>query len=396
MDSEELNKDENVANGAAPPDTGAIRSSHSSVPISRYAILGLLTVIGLALFPIIKMFIVPVILATTFTTLFYPLYRVLLRWCRGNRALASLLVCMVLVLCFVIPVYVVVHVVVVQLMQFYQTAEPALREMLTRGGESGILLRLKALPILHGINFESLNIVAIVTDTAKTLLSSGSKFINKTSAGIFGLVANILVMFFTMFYFFMDGERIVKKIKYLSPIRDDYEDLIFARFLLISRATVLGTMVIAIAQGSIGALALLIFGIKSWMLWGVIMIFLALIPLAGAWPVLISAGLIQIFTGHLWQGIGIIAISLGVVSTIDNLIRPRLVGQSAKLHDLVIFFSSLGGIVTFGPMGVIVGPVVAALFIAVLDIYSTEFEPQLNEANERWTRRQKAVPADGA
>jgi len=215
----------------------------------------------------------------------------------------------------------------------------------------------------------------------KSLLSLSSTVINKTSAGFFGLFTNVLVMFFTMFYFFMDGEALVKRIKYLSPIRDDYEEMIFSRFLLISRATVMGTIIIGITQGTLGAVALLIFGIKSWLLWGCVMVFLSIIPMVGAWLILIPAGLIQIFSGHIWQGIGILVVSTAVISNIDNLIRPRLVGKEAKLHDLIIFFSSLGGIAAFGIMGFIVGPVIAALFIAVVDIYSTEFDQQLKEAN---------------
>jgi predicted PurR-regulated permease PerM len=190
-------------------------------------------------------------------------------------------------------------------------------------------------------------------------------------------VFTIFVMFFTLFYFFRDGGTLVKRVKYLVPIRADYKEMISSRFLLISRATVMGTMIIGITQGTIGALALLIFGVKLWLLWGFIMIILSLIPLLGAWMVLIPAGIIQIILGHTGQGIGIILTSLLFVSTIDNFIRPRLVGQGAKLHDLVIFFSSLGGIAVFGPLGFIVGPVIAALFVAVLDIYGLEFERQL-------------------
>jgi predicted PurR-regulated permease PerM len=141
-------------------------------------------------------------------------------------------------------------------------------------------------------------------------------------------------------------------------------------------------LIIGIVQGSLGALALLIFGIKSWILWGFIMIVLSIIPVVGPWIVLIPAGLIQIFLGNIWQGIGIIIFSVIVVSNIDNFLRPRLVGQGAKLHDLVVFFSSLGGIAVFGVMGFIVGPVIASLFVSVLDIYSAEFKDQLKVMNE--------------
>ena len=112
------------------------------------------------------------------------------------------------------------------------------------------------------------------------------------------------------------------------------------------------------------------------------MVVLSIIPIVGPWIVLIPAGLIQIALGNIWQGIGIILFSVIVVSNIDNLLRPRLVGQGAKLQDLVVFFSSLGGIAIFGVMGFIVGPVIASLFVSVLDIYSKEFNDQLKVLNE--------------
>jgi predicted PurR-regulated permease PerM len=98
--------------------------------------------------------------------------------------------------------------------------------------------------------------------------------------------------------------------------------------------------------------------------------------------VLLPAGIIQLFLGNIWQGIGIMLFSVIVVSNIDNILRPRFVGQGAKLHDLIVFFSSLGGIAVFGVMGFIVGPVIASLFVSVLDIYSTEFKDQLKAMNE--------------
>jgi predicted PurR-regulated permease PerM len=102
-------------------------------------------------------------------------------------------------------------------------------------------------------------------------------------------------------------------------------------------------------------------------------------PFIGTWIVLVPAGIIQMFMGNTWQGLIMILMGLIVIANIDNLLRPQLVGRGAKLHDLIIFFSSLGGIILFGVMGFIVGPVIAALFIAVLDIYEMEFEKQLNE-----------------
>ena len=120
-------------------------------------------------------------------------------------------------------------------------------------------------------------------------------------------------------------------------------------------------------------MALLICGVKSWLVWGVVMIVLSVIPMIGPWLVLIPAGLIQLALGYTWQGVAIILISLVVVSNVDNLIRPALVGRDAKLHDLLIFFSTLGGLLLFGVLGFIVGPVIAAFLVALLDIYGNDY-----------------------
>lgn len=354
-----------------------------TLKISRYSILGLLAVVTVSFYPVIKIFIIPIILAATFSTLFFPLYSRILKLFRGNQGVSSLVTCLVLFLCLVIPSYVVMHMVVLQMIHFYQVAEPLVKDVVAQGGNSELIRRIKEFTLIQWLNLESVDFVSVLSDSVKTFLSLSSKLINKTSAGFFGLFTTIMIMFFTMFYFFMDGEALVKKVKFLSPIRDDYEDLIISRFLMISRATVMGTVIIGITQGTFGAIALLVFGIKSWLLWGVVMVFLSLVPMVGAWLVLIPAGIIQLVTGHVWQGVGILVISTTLISNIDNLMRPRLVGREAKMHDLIIFFSSLGGIAAFGVMGFIVGPVIAALFISVLDIYSTEFEAQLKEANMR-------------
>jgi len=372
--------------GTTPDTTPCADAAAQQVPgasgrISRYAILGLLVAVSIGIYPIIKVFIIPILLAATFSTLFFPLYTRILKMFKGNRGASSFATCLILFLCLIIPSYVVMHLVVLQMIHFYQSAEPLIKTLLAQGGSSDLIRKLQAIPLVQRLNLESLDLAAVLSNGLKTFLSVGTQVINKTSAGFFGLFTTILIMFFTMFYFFMDGEKFVKRIKFLSPIRDDYEDLIFARFLMISRATVLGTVIIGIIQGSLGAVTLFAFGIRSWLLWGVIMIFLSLIPLVGSWMVLVPAGIFQIVNGHVWQGICIIAISTVLISNIDNVLRPRLVGREAKLHDLVIFFSSLGGIAAFGVMGFIVGPVVAALFVSVLDIYSTEFETQLKKAN---------------
>ncbi len=121
-------------------------------------------------------------------------------------------------------------------------------------------------------------------------------------------------------------------------------------------------------------------GVDSPILWGVVMVILSVIPLVGAWLVLHPAAIVQLIWGIYWQGITILLVMLLVIGSIDNLLRPRLVGRDAGMHDLMIFFSTLGGISVFGIMGFIIGPVIAVFFLTILDIYSVEFKSTLDLA----------------
>jgi len=113
-----------------------------------------------------------------------------------------------------------------------------------------------------------------------------------------------------------------------------------------------------------------------------VMLILSFIPIVGAWLVMHPAAIIQFLLGHHWQGIGIFLVTVLIISNIDNVLRPRLVGQFSGLHDLIIFFSALGGIKMFGPLGVLIGPVVASFFVTLLEIYAEEFKSHLEMVAE--------------
>jgi predicted PurR-regulated permease PerM len=244
-------------------------------------------------------------------------------------------------------------------------------------GAEGKLGKLASSKYLSWINKYNIDWRSSLQEGVQGAAKAATAVVNKTSASVLGLIVSLLVSLFCMFYLFIDGEAFVHRLNHLIPLRQEYKDLLFARFLQTSRATVKATLLIGLIQGTLGALTLLIFGIKSWFLWGVIMIILSVIPMLGAGTVLIPAGIIQMILGNVWQGIALIFISVAVITNIDSVMRPRIVGRQAKMHDLVIFFSTIGGIVVFGLLGFIIGPVIAALFMTFIDIYSTEFRDYL-------------------
>jgi predicted PurR-regulated permease PerM len=351
----------------------------NSITFNRRALLLLLSIMGITLFFMIKMFIVPVILAICFTTLFYPLYTWFNKITRGNKILSSVGCCLTLFFGLLIPVYFLIQMIASEFIGFYSTAEPQIKELIYRSdhGPFAQLLQHPLFASLHSIKIDWQNILFSAIKSAGHL---GTIILNKTSTEVFSLMLIMAIMFFTMFYLFIDGDKFLRKLQILSPLRQKYDELLFKRFLMISRATIRGTIVIGLAQGILGAVTFLIFGIKSWLLWGFVMVMFSLVPFTGAWMVMLPAAILQLIYGHNWKAAGIALMCILVVSTIDNILRPRLVGSEAKMHDLLVLFSTLGGIAVYGIMGFIIGPVIAALFIALLEMYGMEYKNLLKPA----------------
>ncbi len=339
---------------------------------NRYFLIACIVALSLLILPLIKLFIVPFILAATFVTIFYPLYLFLEQKLWHNKTLSALLCCGLIIFCAVIPAYGAGYLIANQAIELYSTAESKAVELMKKSGESA-LGKVISFKHVRWISKTNIDWGSSLQEGIKSAAKIVSTVINKTSASVLGLIVNLLITLFTMFYLFIDGKAFVRRLNHLIPLRQEYKDLIFSRFLQTSRATIKATLIAGLIQGILGGTTLLIFGIKSWMLWGIIMVILSVIPMMGAGTVLIPAGIIQIVIGNVWQGIGLIFISVVVISNIDSFLRPRLVGMQTRMHDLVIFFSTIGGIAVFGIMGFIIGPVIAALFITLLDIYSTEF-----------------------
>ncbi|MBD3418762.1 MAG: AI-2E family transporter [Chitinivibrionales bacterium] len=347
--------------------------------LNRKVLMVMLIGLGLTLIPMLRIFIVPVVLAATFATLFYPVYRFFLKLVRKNKAVSASLSCLVLIVGLLVPTYILIHLVTVQAIELYSSTQPKIRKMIAKG-ERGAWQEFRDNRIVKRLRLDRIDLENAWREGMKTAGRVGSILFDRMSAGvtgILGMVTSLIITIFTMFYFFMDGEEFVRRLRYLSPLRRDYEDMILSRFLLISRATIKGTLLIGVMQGSLGGITLFFFGINTWLIWGFVMVILSIIPMVGCWLVMLPAAAAQIVAGNLWQGIGIALVSTVVISNLDNFVRPRLVGRDAKMHDLMIFFSTLGGIAVFGIMGFIIGPVIAALFITVLEIYGLEFKSEL-------------------
>ena len=219
-----------------------------------------------------------------------------------------------------------------------------------------------------------------IGNTIKNIAENSISFIQTAYRGVINSTISIFVMFFTLFYFFIDGKKFMKKIMDLSPMKNTHEQKLIDEFISMTRATLKGTVVIGCIQGIIGGIAFAIAGVMSPILWTVIMIILGVIPAIGAGLIIFPAAIIMFMLGNLWQAIFLFAVGL-FVSTIDNVLRPKLVGKDVQMHSLAVFFATIGGLKLFGVMGFIIGPIIVALMLAMWKIYAIEFKGQLHKFN---------------
>jgi predicted PurR-regulated permease PerM len=185
----------------------------------------------------------------------------------------------------------------------------------------------------------------------------------------------LFVMLFALFYFLRDGDSIVRRFRLFLPFEETMTERMLAEARELIFASVTTSLVISAVQGTICGGAFAIVGLGSPVFWGVVMGFLSLLPVVGAWPVWIPAAIWLFSTGHPGRALILIAICGALGSTIDNILRPVLLGGRASLNGLLVFISVLGGIAVFGVLGVVLGPIVVATAVGIVDVYSRKDVP---------------------
>jgi predicted PurR-regulated permease PerM len=194
--------------------------------------------------------------------------------------------------------------------------------------------------------------------------------------GAAGAIGQMVLVVFTLFYFFRDGERIQEAVYQMVPLRGAQWESITSRTRDVIGATVYGVLVISAIQGTLGTLMFWVLGLPSPLLWGVVMFVLSMIPMAGAFLVWVPAAVYLALTGSYAQAGILVAWGVLVISSIDNVLSPRLVGRRARLHELLIFFSVLGGLQVFGVLGLVLGPVVVAMTLALIEMVREASNPR--------------------
>lgn len=188
--------------------------------------------------------------------------------------------------------------------------------------------------------------------------------------GALTFLAALGVMLYLTFFLLRDGEEIGNKIKAAVPLRPDIRDALFENFVVVVRATMKGTVAVAIVQGVIGGVTFWILGVEAPLLWGLLMAFFSLVPAVGSAIIWVPVAIYMFVTGSIWDGAILTFVGIFVIGLVDNLLRPVLVGKETRMPDFVVLIATLAGIELFGLNGFIIGPMIAALFIAVWNLVS--------------------------
>ncbi len=342
--------------------------------IRNYLFLGLLTVATVLFLYIIAPLAYPIFWAAVLAALFYPVYKRIDKYFK-HQTLSILATIFAIALIIILPMLIIATILLAQSVDIYNSLN-------TNSGQLSATVSQLIQFIHHNkyvsqLNLDDAFITEKINEGSRIVLNYLFNLAKNLTQNSLQFVLEFMLMLYTLYFFLRDGEKILRKIMYLCPLGDRYEVMLYKKFSAVAGATIRGTLAVGAIQGTLGGILFAVTGINGAVVWGIIMAALSIIPATGSFLVWLPAGIIMLVTGHTWQGILILIIGTFVISVIDNLLRPILVGKGLEIHPLVILFSTLGGLYIFGITGFVIGPVVASLFLSFWEMYEEYYHKEL-------------------
>jgi predicted PurR-regulated permease PerM len=322
---------------------------------------GVLIAVSYMMWQLIAPFGASIALAAIVVTICYPLYeKILKRTYKKNNTLASLLSVLVVIVIVVLPLAVLGSLLLREAASMYEFYN----------SDSFVTFN-ESLAHIEGI---IRNFIPSFSLDIKSVVEQIANFVGSHLVSIFAGTASTIFFFFVTliatFYFFRDGKEFTRYLIKLSPLKDAEDTLILERLAASVRSVALGTVLVALIQGVLTAIGLSLFGFDRAILWGAVASFGALIPGIGTSIVFIPALVYLIFSGSYFGAAGVAVWGALAVGIIDNVLGPYLMSRGNTLHPFIILLSVLGGIVFFGPIGFIIGPMVATFFTVLVELYA--------------------------
>ena len=344
--------------------------------IQQFFFFGLLAATTGLFFYMLGGFLVTVLWAVIIALVFHPVYEHLKVKFNGRATAASISTVFLVVLVVLIPLISIGGMVVNESLSLYETLTQEDGDF----DSSGFLARVSIVTsYLEPYGISQANVENRLRDWAASISQVVASSLVVFSQNTITFIIQVVVMLYLLFFFLRDGKKISRLIRHHLPLRDEYEQRLVTRFSNTTQAVIKGTVLISVVQGIIGGVLFWIVGIPNPVLWGVTMGALAIIPLLGTSSVWVPAAIILMVTGSVWSGVIILLVGALVISSVDNFLRPILVGRSTKMPDALVLLSTVGGLATFGVSGFIIGPIVAAFFLSVWTIFEEKYRVQLTK-----------------
>ncbi|MFO7962985.1 MAG: AI-2E family transporter [Desulfobacterales bacterium] len=353
---------------------------HTST-IQHVSFFVLVALVTLLFFGMIYEFIQPLFWAAVLAILFNRLQKLLSRLFRGHASIAAAFSVLVIVVIVILPLLFVIAAVTREAIALFERiaeGESEFQEVVHYIGQ--------ALPAVEGYLERFGFDFAEIEQRLASMAVAASRFLGTQIVSVGQGTAELLLKFFLMlyilFFFLRDGDRLLAALGRALPFDDLRERRLFAKFAEVSRATMKGTLIVGAIQGTIGGGFFWILGISAPVFWGVVMTILALLPALGTPLVWGPAAVILMFTGEPVKGLILLIAGILIISLVDNLLRPILVGRDTQMPDFLVLLSTLGGLLVFGISGFVLGPIVAALFLTIWDMFAREYSQQIERARK--------------
>ncbi|MCK9186690.1 AI-2E family transporter [Candidatus Gracilibacteria bacterium] len=331
---------------------------------------------------ILSPFITVIFIAAVLVIAFNPLHRALLKFFRGWEKLSSIVSCLLIVLIILVPIAIFILLLTSEAFSTYELIQVKLNsgvfDKYLQWKEGGFFYDLKNM-LSPFVNVEDMNLKQNIIDIAKSL----SSFLVSQTASLLKSISEIalglVVLLFCLFYFFKDGKLLVERIGQLSPLPSLYESQLFFKIKDTVKAVVFGVFFTAVLQGIVGGVGFMIAGISNPVFWGTAIAFFSLVPVIGTAIIWVPACIILLILGDYYPALFLFLWGVVVTGSVDNIARPYLIRGKTQTYPLMMFLVVLGGVVTMGLKGVVIGPLVLIVLMSFLHIYEFEYKNLLKK-----------------
>lgn len=363
-----------------PPRPMNFKHFVTSPTLENNAFLALLVLVSAAFIWILLPFSGAVFWGTVIAIVFMPVYVGLLRRWKQRRTLAALATLALIVLMVVLPLTLLTGTLLKEGTALYQRLQSGETNFARYFEQVVAALPTWAHDLLDHLGLADFaDLQARITDAVARGSQAIAAYAYSMGQNALDFVVGFFVMLYLAFFLLRDGAALSRRIRAAVPLAPEHRQRLAAKFITVIRATVKGNVLVAATQGALGGLAFWFFGIKGALLWAVLMGFLSLLPAIGAGLVWGPVAIYFLVTGAIWQGVALIVYGVLVIGLVDNVLRPILVGKDTQMPDYLVLISTIGGMAVFGINGFVIGPVIAAMFMAVWDLFAVAREEGLAE-----------------